>query len=225
MANPAPITIDMVPENIQERFLSLDGSQFLIAIYSKKDIWDGLFTGPYVENILRDAPNATGTPVLMRAMVSTAREQGILAFIISFAAFFIILMADFRNIKYTLVAMFPLLLALTWMFGIMGLTGFPFSIVNVIGLPLILGIGIDDGVHILHRCRIEGVRNMRYAVSSIGKAITLTTLTTLLAFGSLIPSIYRGYASLGILLCLGIGLCFITSVIILPAVLRLVWKQ
>ena len=105
----------------------------------------------------------------------------------------------------------------------MGISGFPFSIINVIGLPLILGIGIDDGVHIIHRYRIEGKMKLAYTMSSTGKAIFLTTMTTLLGFGSLIPSTYRGYGSLGILVSLGIGLCFITSVIVLPAVMKIAW--
>ncbi len=225
MANPETITFDMVPENITERFVSSDGSHFLVAIYSKKDIWDGLFTTPFLETIIHDVPNATGTPVLMKVMVNTAKEQGTFAFFLAFIAFVIILLIDFRNLKITLIAMLPLLIALTWMLGIMGLTGFSFSIVNVIGLPLILGIGIDDGVHIIHRCRKEGKDKLSYSISSIGKAIFLTTLTTVLEFGSLIPSIYRGYASLGILLCMGIGLCFITSVIILPAFMKIIWGR
>ena len=222
IANPEPITIDMVPENLKERFVSRDNSHFLVVIYSKKDIWDGLFTSPFLETVIYDLPGATGTPVFMKAMITTAKEQGAFAFLLAFIAFTIILLIDFRSIKITLIAMFPLVIALIWMLGIMGLTGFPFSIVNVIGLPLILGIGIDDGVHIIHRYRVEGKNKLIYSVSSIGKAIFLTTLTTLLAFGSLIPSIYRGYGSLGILLCLGIGLCFITSVIILPAFLKII---
>ncbi len=77
-----------------------------------------------------------------------------------------------------------------------------------------------DGVHVIHRYRAEGRKKLSYTVSSIGKSITLTTVTTLLGFGSLIPSIYRGYASLGILVCLGIGLCYLTSVFILPSLLH-----
>jgi len=222
MANPEPITLDMVPDSFKERFISIDGNYFLVAIYSKNDIWDGLFTSPFLETVIHDVPGATGSPIFMKAMVNTAKEQGVFAFFLAFIAFIFILLLDFRSVKIAFTAMLPLLMTLIWMLGIMGLTGFSFSIVNVIGLPLILGIGIDDGVHIIHRYRIEGRGKLSYSISSIGKAIFLTTLTTLLAFGSLIPSAYRGYASLGILLCLGIGLCFITSVIILPAFLKII---
>jgi len=220
MANPTPITLEMIPENIRERFVSKSGEHFLINIYSKKDIWDGLFTSPLLSTVIRDVPGVTGSPVFMKAMIEIAKEEGRFAFILTFVAFLIILFIDFRNIKITLFAIFPLCIALVWMVGIMGLTGFKFSIVNVMGLPLILGIGIDDGVHIIHRYLVEGRDKLPYAISSIGKAITLTTITTMLGFGSLIPSIYRGYASIGILVTLGIGLCFFTSIFILPAFLN-----
>ncbi|MFC1557109.1 RND family transporter [candidate division KSB1 bacterium] len=223
MANPREITLNMVPAHIREKFISNDEQQYLIMLYSRKDIWDGLLTSPFLETVLQDVPDASGMPVLMKAMVTTAKEQGLMAFLYAFIAFFIILMADFKNVKITIVATIPLLVSLVWMLGIMGMTGFPFSIVNVIGLPLILGIGIDDGVHIIHRYRIEGRQMLPYTISSIGKAIFLTTLTTMLGFGSLIPSSYRGYASLGTLVALGIGICFLVSVFVLPPIMKLLW--
>jgi predicted RND superfamily exporter protein len=223
MANPEAITIETLPQNIKNRFASNDGSKYLLIIYAKKDIWDGLLTSPFVNTVIDDVPAASGMPILMRAMIFTAKEQGALAFLFAFIAFLIILMIDFRSPKTTIIATLPLFLSFLWMFGVMGLIGFPLSVVNVIGLPLILGIGIDDGVHIIHRYRVEGKDKLVYTISSIGKAIFLTSMTTMLGFGSLIPSTYRGYASLGKLVTIGIGMCFISSVIILPAILKLIW--
>lgn len=225
MANPEPITLNMVPKKYVERFISKDGNKFLIVIYSSKNIWEGLFTNPFLTTMLRDVPNATGTPIFMKEMVRIAGEQGKFAFILSFVVIFLLLLMDFKSIKTALGAMVPLLLSVIWLFGIMGFFGIELTIVNVIGLPLILGIGIDDGVHIVHRCKIEGKERLPYAVSSIGRAIFLTTLTTMLGFGSLIPSVYRGYTSLGILITIGIGLCFFTSVVILPAVINIIWSE
>ncbi|MFC1852718.1 RND family transporter [candidate division CSSED10-310 bacterium] len=225
MANAEPITLDMIPDDIRERFISRDGDHYMLIVYANRDIWDGLLTSPFVETVTRDIPGASGMPLLMKAMVKTARDEGAWAFLYAFIAFFLILMADFRSLKTTIIASLPLFIALIWMLGIMGATDFPFSIVNVIGLPLILGIGIDDGVHIIHRYRVEGRAKLSYSMSSIGKAIFLTTLTTLLGFGSLIPSSYRGYGSVGKLVALGIGLCFITSIVILPAIMKIAWKN
>ena len=223
MANPQPITLEMVPKQYRERFVSEDGEHFLVTIYSSKNIWEGLFTTPFLTNMLRDVPGATGTPVFMKDMMRLAGEQGTFAFILAFVVIMLLLLIDFRSIKTALVAMIPLLCSIVWLLGIMGLFDIKLTVVNVIGLPLILGIGIDDGVHIIHRYRIEGKGHLPYSLSSVGKAIMLTSLTTMFGFGSFIPSIYRGYASLGILVTLGIGLCFLMSVGLLPAILRILW--
>jgi hypothetical protein len=86
-------------------------------------------------------------------------------------------------------------------------------------LPMIVGIGIDDGVHIVHRWRHEGKGKVLTVFASTGKAILLTSLTTMLAFGSLIFSIWRGFGHLGAALFLGVGACFLTTVVILPGII------
>lgn len=86
-------------------------------------------------------------------------------------------------------------------------------------LPLIPGIGIDDGVHIIHCRRKDGYGSVKTIFVSTGKAILLTSLTTMLAFGVLIFSLWRGYGSLGTALLIGVGACFITTVVILPEII------
>jgi len=223
MSTPEMITLDMVPESYREGYVSEDGSLFLMAFYSRKDIWDGLFTSPFLKTMLRNVPNSTGSPVFMKEMVESAGKEGKTAFGIALFSILILLFADFRSLKTTLVALIPLLTSMIWLFGLMGLLDIRFTIVNVIGFPLLIGIGIDDGVHVIHRFKVERKVKLSYAISSIGKAILLTSVTTMLCFGSLVSSEYRGYIGLGLIVTIGIGLCFITSVIILPAILKLIW--
>jgi len=122
------------------------------------------------------------------------------------------------------MAMIPLACGVFWMVGFMHLIGMQINVVNIIGLPLIIGIGIDDGVHIMHRWKHEGKGKIRTIFSSTGKAIFLTSLTTMFAFGSLVFSIFRGWASFGGALFIGVGACFLTTVIILPGILGLIEK-
>ena len=113
--------------------------------------------------------------------------------------------------------MTPLVFGIIWMMGIMDILGLKLNMMNIMVIPLIIGIGIDDGIHIIHRYIIE---NELYIVfSSTGKAILLTSLTTMLAFGSLYFSIYRGLASLGIALFIGSGTCFLATIFIIPLIL------
>ncbi len=91
-------------------------------------------------------------------------------------------------------------------------------------IPVILGIGIDDGVHALHRFQedtSEGSMRIYNSFRFVGRAILLTTLTTMIGFGSLGFMPHVAMASFGIVLMIGVGCCFITSVVFLPAVMRL----
>ena len=90
---------------------------------------------------------------------------------------------------------------------------------------MIVGIGIDFGVHFMHRYRIEGKGKIREVVASTGKAIMVTSLTTMAGFGSLMIAKYRGLGSLGILLTLGVAACFLTTMLILPAILGWMEKK
>ena len=117
------------------------------------------------------------------------------------------------------MAMVPLAAGAVWMVGLMKLTGQQFTVVNVMGLPMILGIGIDDGVHIVHRWIAEGKNRVFVVFASTGKAILLTTLTTMFAFGSLVFSIYRGFGHLGAALFVGVAACFLTTILIVSGII------
>ena len=223
MSTPEYITLEMVPEADRSRYVSLDGKSYLMSFYARDDVWEGLFSSPFLETIQRNVPSATGSPVFMKEMVDNRNRDSAFAFAVAFLAIILLLLWDFKSIKAALIALIPLIVSTAWLFGLMGLLDIELTIINVIGFPLLLGIGIDDGVHVIHRYRVEGKSRLSYAMSSIGKAILLTSVTTMMGFGSLVSSEYRGYIGLGLLVTLGIGLCFVTSVILLPAILKLVW--
>jgi predicted RND superfamily exporter protein len=105
----------------------------------------------------------------------------------------------------------------------MVLFGVQFNMANLLFLPLIIGIGIDNGVHIVHSYRATA----KYEGESIpltkstAKAITLAALTTIVGFGSLMISGHRGIYSLGLLVALGVGSVLIASLTTLPSLLAI----
>ena len=198
--------------------------QFLVSIYPKKQAWDFQFLSRFTDQIHRINPRITGMPPIFYILIKLIGRDGTIAAILTLLVVFLLLWFDFRSVKLALLGMVPLLFGVAWMLGIMQLLGMKLNIVNTIGVPLILGMGIDDGVHVLHRFKAEGKRNLRLVFASTGKAIFLTSATTMLAFGSLGFAIYRGLASLGITLFIGIFACFFTTVLILPALLGSLFK-
>jgi uncharacterized protein len=220
MTTTDPILVDELPENIRSQFASEDGSRYLVSIYPKEQVWDIEFLGRFVEQMFRLDPRTTGMPPIFYVLIDYIRRDGTLAAILTLIVVFFLLWIDFRSLRMALLAMIPLGVGAIWMVGIMQLFGMMLNIVNVIGIPLILGIGIDDGVHILHRYKSEGHGKLDIVFSSTGKAVVLTSLTTMLAFGSLGFAVYRGLASLGLTLMIGVGTALLATLLVLPALLR-----
>ena len=128
---------------------------------------------------------------------------------------------DFRNLRDMFLAMLPPLLGGLMMLGILTLLKIDLNPANLIVLPLVLGIGVDDGVHVLHDFRSQRGRTSYKLSASTTNAIVLTSLTSMIGFGSLMVAAHRGLYSVGLVLSVGVGCCLFTSLVLLPAILTL----
>ncbi len=220
MANNDLISLDNLPVSIVDQYGNKDRSLFLITVLPAHNIWqDARFLYRFTDDLAEISERATGFPPVFRALIDVIGRDGRNAAILTIIVVFILLLIDFRNVRHALMAMIPLMAGMVWMVGILHLIGRQLDVVNVMAIPLIIGIGIDDGVHVIHRWRREGRGSVKTVFASTGKAILLTSLTTMLAFGSLMFSLWRGYGSLGAALLIGVGACFITTVVILPGII------
>ncbi len=132
-----------------------------------------------------------------------------------FAILFVLILT-YRSLKLTLLAVLPLAVALPVLTGLMVLIGLDFNFFNLIVLPMIVGIGIDDGVHLTNTTlHYAGEEDLSAALAGTGRAVVLTSLTTLVGFGSIALSHYPGLRSMGYVAVLGIGLCLLTSLFVL----------
>ncbi|MCH8829697.1 MAG: MMPL family transporter [Planctomycetes bacterium] len=143
----------------------------------------------------------------------------------SYAAMAVALAAifDFRNLRDALLAMIPPLAGGLMMFGGLVWLGVNLNPANLIVLPLILGIGVDDGVHVIHDFRAQK-SNYRMSPSTMN-AIVLTSLTSMIGFGSMMFAAHRGLYSVGLVLVIGIGSCLFVSLVTLPALLTLLSRH
>lgn len=136
---------------------------------------------------------------------------------LSLAAYF-----DFKNFSLVIFALIPPLAGAVMMLGLLGFLGVDFNPANLIVLPLVLGIGVDDGVHVVHDFRSQK-RNYKTSASTIN-AILLTSLTSMIGFGSMVLASHQGLSSLGLVLVVGVGSCLFVSLVLLPAFLTLTVK-
>ncbi|MBD3414657.1 MAG: MMPL family transporter [Candidatus Aminicenantes bacterium] len=226
MSSTDPIHLDELPSSILDRYSNPNRDQFLITAFPNGDIWkNAKFLVRFVDDLERVSDKATGMPPVFKALIEVIGRDGQNAMLLTLVVVFLLLSVDFRNPLHSLMAMIPLAFGVFWMVGIMKISGMMLTVMNVMAFPLIIGIGIDDGVHIVHRWRNEGKGKIGTVFSSTGKAILLTSLTTMLAFGSLVFSIWRGFGHLGGALFIGVGACFLTTVIILSGIFGLLKRK
>ena len=88
-------------------------------------------------------------------------------------------------------------------------------------LPLMFGLGVDAGVHVLHRYRQAPMTDPPGLSGGTGKGITITVITTMIGFGSLMLASHRGIFSLGFVMTVGLGFTLVACWIVMPAVLTL----
>src|SRR5258706_11370936 len=90
----------------------------------------------------------------------------------------------FRTLSSLVRALLPVGVGSIWLGGLMGLFDIPFNPANIMTLPLVIGIGVTNGIHILNRFAEE--KNPSILAKSTGKAVFISGLTTISGFGSLI---------------------------------------
>lgn len=127
----------------------------------------------------------------------------------------LVVIASFRGRwRFALTAALPVTLGALWTLGLWSAAGRPLDLLSIAVLPILLGVGIDDGLHLAHRAIEVGTTA---AARETGPALTLTTLTTVAGFGSLTLSRIPGLARGGALTALGVLACLAATLLVPPA--------
>lgn len=172
--------------------------------------------GPQVE--------LTGANVISAFLRSRVLADARLAAAIGFVLVAFLLWLDFRNVRDTFLALVPLSIGILWMLGGMAVLDIAMNFMNIFVTTMIIGIGVDYGVHMLHRYReLAGSERSKYTLGlgETGKAIVLAAMSTTVGFGSLSLSHYPGLQSMGKVAILGAVCTCIVAITILPAYLSL----
>jgi predicted RND superfamily exporter protein len=111
----------------------------------------------------------------------------------------------------------------------MGAFGIRFDFANIVALPLVPGIGVAAGVHLMHRCRQSaaehgGVARIEDILRGTGTAVFVAATTTVFGFAGLMLADYGGMISLGLVMSIGTGSCLLGALIVQPALLVLVGR-
>lgn len=211
------IDVASLPEGLLRRYVSADG-RVRLDILPKEDLRDPEKLREYVAAVQAVAPNATGAPVVIVEAGRAVLDAFGMALMVSLAGVSFILWLVLRRIGDVLLIFVPVCVAALWTLAVSAVADIPFNFANVIVLPLLFGLSVDFGVHIVMRQRGAATDAM---ATTTPRAVMLSALTTLGSFGSIMLSGHPGTASMGLLLSIAILLSLIAMLVLLPALMQL----
>jgi len=217
-----------LPEGIRARYLAPDGSYIIQArmvntIYQRGNIQR------FSDYASTFADRFFGMPLVTGELENYIRRDFLVSTVFALLMIVITLWRSMGGWKRGLIAGSPLILGYVWMLGGMRLLQIDFNFINIAISPLLIGFGVDDGIHIMHRYLEERTISPDGAAERAGQttavAVLVTSLTTMLVFGSLLIARTPGLRLLGVSALLGIGFTLLFSLVFLPALLHITGEK
>jgi hopanoid biosynthesis associated RND transporter like protein HpnN len=217
---PVPLAAADVPPELRERYVGANG-EFLVRAFAKESLWDYEALKRFTAAANTVDPEATGKAFRTLEGLRQMKLGFEWAAVYALAAIVCVLLADLRGLRELLLALFPLVVGVVLTLGVMGVCGVSLNPANMIALPLIVGVGVDNGVHVLHDYRARDRKRAYRLGAATGRGVLVAALTTILGFGTLMTARHEGMASLGLALALGVTFCMVAALVLLPAMLHL----
>jgi hypothetical protein len=213
-------TFEDLPAVMRDRWVNAAGQQ-LIEITPVENLNDNAAAARFVAEVQSILPNATGLPVVYQQASRTIVRAFTQALGLALIMVTILLAVFLRNGRDVLLVIVPILFAATVTAGLAAVFGLPFNFANIIALPRLVGVGVDNGIHMVHRMRTEPPADADPLRTSTSRAVLASGLTTIASFGNLAFSAHFGMSSMGQLLTIGMLVTLAATLILLPALLRI----
>ena len=222
-----PLVISDLPAFMKERFITRDGEVGrFVMIYPAVGLSDGRNSIAFKNEIASVTTSdgstffAASTSVAAAEMLELMQRESPYMIAATFLMIFLLVNITFRSLRWSLIAMIPLVVGLAWTFGIMMIFDIRLNFYNLVVLPAILGIGNDNGVHLAARYLEEGRDSMWNVLKSTGQHITIGSFTTMMGFAGLLFTAHPGLYSIGLLALIGIGMTLLSAITFLPALIQ-----
>jgi hypothetical protein len=215
-----PLSLRDLPPALHDRFIGVTG-KYLLQVYARKDLWSHANQREFLQELGTVVPpdQVTGTPSQLYQYSTLLKNSYEQAAGYALIAITLAVLLQFRSLVALALALLPVIIGITWLLGFMGLTGISFNPANIMTLPLVVGIGVTNGIQILNRFSEQ--QEPSILAKSTGKAVLVSGLTAIAGFGSLMLANHQGIKSLGEVMSAGIAACMVAALMVLPALLRL----
>jgi hypothetical protein len=228
LANRELLTGDQIEasplQTIADRFLKRQGDSFLSVAYVhlRPDFWLHPQAQGWVDSLEKSnsAAIVTSPKLVQKELERLMSRESWKILLLALAAVALLIYLDFRSWTLTAVSLLPVVLASLWTLGIMGALQVRLNFMNLIVFTMVLGIGVDYGVHVLHRGLQSSPENLGVELERVNRGVVLAALTTLAGFGSLVTSSYPGLQSMGAVALMGVGLSLLLALTLVPVLLQ-----
>ncbi len=220
--DPKPITLADIPESIAQRFVGKTG-KYALTVYPKENIWDPEKLKVFVDDLRSVDLASVGTPIEVHESGRLMRDTFLKSAILAFIAISLMVIIDFKKARPSAMAIMPLVLGTFWLLGFMGIFRIPFNMANFFAIPILIGIGVDNGVHLVHRMLRDG--NVMSVGESTGKGVLLTAISNIIGFGAMMIAAHRGIASLGQIMAIGGLTLVLAALLAMPPMAHWVMKM
>ena len=221
-----PLKPQDLPPSLRNRFVGVTG-QYRLLVFPKYDIWNHEAQHEFITELRTalkgEADRVTGTPVQLYEYTTLLKDSYQQAALYALGAIALMVFVHFRSPVCVVLSLLPVAIGSAWTLGLMGIIGIPFNPANIMTLPLVIGIGVTNGIHILNRVAEE--HNASILSKSTGKAVLVSGLTALAGFGSLTLGKHQGIQSLGLVMAIGIATCMVAGLTFLPALLNVLGRM
>lgn len=219
-----PLEVKDLPPLLRDKFIDKRG-RFVVLAYPRQSMLDAQAISGFFDDVAKVNDTATGVGKIVYLFVAKSLNDLPLLLVTVAVLVLFVVGLDFQSLRWAILVFVPLIYASILAVGLVLWTGQIISVLMLAGFPLILGIGIDDGIHLVHRVLENPDGHITDAVAQTGKAILMTSITTMMSFGGLLLMNHHGLEGLGFLVTVGVALCFLASITIFPVILSLIMNK
>ena len=221
--------IARVYEFIARNYVHWDRDTYLVIVPPSGYVWDRDLTELFSDDLARlekkFGVTSAGFVQIWKFLVDHLLDDLITSSAAAFVLVLLVLGVITRSVAGTLICSAALVISLLATLAIIGLLGLKLNCINIIAFPVIIGLGIDYIVHIYYRLVHEESLDVVSTVASTGKAVLLTTMTTLVAFGAISFSAHKGLSMMGVFAFIGLSVAFVCSLFLVPMMVKLVFHK
>ncbi|MBN2802469.1 MAG: MMPL family transporter [Deltaproteobacteria bacterium] len=236
MVLTTPWTVDDIPQTFKRRFTTAGSKDkgYLVYAWSKNPhdadfkaaAWDKELKEIKSNLAKKGIQTIMGDETLIISWVyKMVKKDAAPLLMISIIVVLIFLIIDFKNVKDIILLILTLFAGMLIFIGVAYFSGLDVNMFNMIVFPSVIGIGIDNAVHILHRYKLEGKGSILFVLKNTGIAALLASFTTAVGFGSSMIAHNLGLKSMGVMAVIGITSTLFAAILVLPSILTLLEKH